>query len=256
MRFRWVGTVEEFDGRMLRLFDRGHREEDVFTRELREIGAKVITRDPENAGKQIGFTTLHGHVNGFLDGIAWNMPGSTQDEVVVEFKTHNNKSYKQLEKHGVRKAKPAHWSQCQVYMGEMGLEEAFYMAVNKDDDSLYGEYIAFDERAYADMMEMAEDIIYGAIAPLKVSHDPNYFLCRMCTEVESCQRNKEPSKNCRTCEHSRPAVNDDMKIAQLPENTPNIWICEFHGKALTVDDQVSGCGDYEMDDYLRSEIEC
>src|SRR6056300_1582695 len=58
LRFRWVGVVETFEGRMLRLFDRGHREEEVFTRELKSIGAKVMTRDPEDCTKQIGFSTL------------------------------------------------------------------------------------------------------------------------------------------------------------------------------------------------------
>jgi hypothetical protein len=241
---------------MLRLFDRGHREEEVFTRELKSIGAKVMTRDPENCTKQIGFSTLAGHVNGFLDGIAWNMPGSTAEEVVVEFKTHNNKSFKQLEKHGVRKAKPAHWSQMQIYMGEFELEEAFYMAVNKDDDSLYGEYVAFDEKAYNDMVEKAHDIIYGSVAPLKVSHDPNYFLCRLCTEVESCQRNKEPSKNCRTCQYARPSTEEDQALDGFPNTSPNMWVCEFHGRPLNVEEQISGCGDYQLDDYLRSEIGC
>jgi len=256
LRFRWVGVVEEFEGRMLRLFDRGHREEEVFTKELKSIGAKDMTRDPDDAGKQIGFSTLHGHVNGFLDGVAWNMPGSTADEVVVEFKTHSSKSFKQLEKDGVKKAKPAHWSQMQVYMGEFELEEAFYMAVNKDTDALYGEYVAFDAAAYSRMMDDAEELIFGCVAPLKVSHDPNYFLCRMCTERESCQRNQEPAKNCRTCEYSRPATDDDKAIAGIPDTAPYIWVCEHHGKALTIDDQVSGCGDYQLDDYLRSEIGC
>jgi len=241
---------------MLRLFQRGHAEEDVFVRELKSVGANVMTRDPEDGTKQIGFVTLNGHCVGFLDGIAWNMPGSTEEEVVVEFKTSNNKSFKQLEKHGVKKAKPAHWSQMQIYMGEMGLGEAFYMACNKDTDELYGEYVSFDENAYNDMMETAHDIVYGPIAPLKVSHDPNYFLCRVCTEKNSCQSNQEPSKNCRTCQFSRPSTEEDHAIEGFPSSKPYIWICEHHGKALTIDDQVSGCGDYQLDDYLRSEIGC
>ncbi len=45
MHFRGIHR-ERFDGRMLRLFDRGQREESVFIQELRWIGAEVMDRDP------------------------------------------------------------------------------------------------------------------------------------------------------------------------------------------------------------------
>lgn len=44
--FRWCAK-ENFDGRMLRLFQRGHREEQVFIEYLRGIGCKVIEYDYE-----------------------------------------------------------------------------------------------------------------------------------------------------------------------------------------------------------------
>lgn len=256
LRFRWVGEVESFDGRMLRLFDRGHREEPVFERELRAIGADITTRDPNDGTKQIGFSTMAGHVNGFLDGIATNMPGSTEDTVVVEFKTHSEKSFKDLMKKGVKESKPAHWSQMQLYMGEMDLDEAFYMAVNKNTDELYGEYVLFDGDAYARMMENAHEVIFGVVAPPKISHDPNFYLCRMCSEVESCQRNKEPHKSCRSCEHSRPSTEEDQAIDGFPNSSPNVWVCEFHGIPLDIEAQITGCSHYELSLYLKTELEC
>lgn len=44
--FRWATMGEAFDGRMLRLFNRGHREEAVFVEELRGIGCDVRDVDP------------------------------------------------------------------------------------------------------------------------------------------------------------------------------------------------------------------
>ena len=250
LRFRWADELEPFDGRMLRLFLRGTREEEVFIKELRSIGAHVLATDPDNPGKQIGFSTLHGHVNGFLDAIVCNLMGSREDEVIAEFKTFNDKSFKQLEKLGVEKAKPAHYSQMQLYMHVMGYKEAFYLASNKNDDSLYGEFVTYDQEMCERMMASAEDLIFGALMPPRINENPTFYVCKMCSAHSVCHGDREPDKSCRTCEHSRPATNDDKKLGDMPETMPNIWICEYHGRLLTVSEQAEGCGDFEYNRYL------
>ena len=57
-----------FDGRMLRLFETGDREEDRIVSNLRGVGVTVWERDPET-GKQVRFTECGGHFALSLDGV-------------------------------------------------------------------------------------------------------------------------------------------------------------------------------------------
>ena len=64
LSFRWA-VIEQFSGRILRLFDRGKREEEFVIRNLRAVGVDV--REDED-GKQFR-VDFGGHVGGSLDGI-------------------------------------------------------------------------------------------------------------------------------------------------------------------------------------------
>lgn len=57
--FRWCDPAGQFEGRILRLFDRGHREEATFVAELRGIGCKVYDIDP-STGRQFTFKAVYG----------------------------------------------------------------------------------------------------------------------------------------------------------------------------------------------------
>ena len=57
-----------FDGRMLRLFQTGDREEDRIVANLRAVGVTVWDTDPDT-GKQIRFTACAGHFALSLDGV-------------------------------------------------------------------------------------------------------------------------------------------------------------------------------------------
>ena len=102
--FRWA-TSPTFDGRMLRLFLRGHREEELFLEELRGMGVEVLDRDPDTK-QQFRWTGHKGHLAGSADGVALGLPEAPKTWAIVEFKTHGDKSFNELKKSGVEKAKP------------------------------------------------------------------------------------------------------------------------------------------------------
>ena len=56
--FRW-GTESDFNGRLLRLFRRGHQEEGPLVADLRNAGVTVLDADPRT-GKQFQFSVLEG----------------------------------------------------------------------------------------------------------------------------------------------------------------------------------------------------
>src|ERR1700676_754460 len=63
--FRWV-KANMFDGRMLRLFERGQLEEDRIDKLLFGIGFKIRTINPDT-NKQYQIVGAHGHYGGSLD---------------------------------------------------------------------------------------------------------------------------------------------------------------------------------------------
>ena len=81
-RHAWSPT---FDGRMLRLFETGDREEDRIVANLRAVGITVWDKDPDT-GKQIMFSECGGHFALSLDGVGEGFAESSKPHT-LEFKT-------------------------------------------------------------------------------------------------------------------------------------------------------------------------
>lgn len=228
--FRWATNGETFEGRMKRLFDRGHREEHTFVAELRGIGCTVHDIDP-SSGQQFRFKAVAGHFGGGIDGVALGVPEAPKTWHLVEFKTHNDKSFSALLKQGVEASKPEHYAQMQVYMHLAQLERALYLAVNKNDDSLYSERVRYDEAAAQALMAKAERVIYAPEPLPRLSEDPAFYKCKMCPMAAVCHGERLPPRSCRTCLHATPAKDGD-----------GTWTCAKYGGAeIPLDAQREGC---------------
>lgn len=228
---RWA-TKPSFSGRLLRLFDTGHREEPRMVQDLRDIGVELFERDPKT-GKQFSYSDMAGHFRGNLDGVAKSVPGGGRQPYVVEFKTHSNKSFNDLKKQGVEKSKPMHYAQMQVYMGWSKMDRALYLAKNKDTDELYCERIAFDVALYERLRAKASSIIFSDLPPQRLTDDPAFFICKMCDHNQVCHGNRVPQKSCRTCVHLTPQSTGD-----------GIWKCKRYDLEPTHAQQLTGCDDH------------
>jgi len=226
LTFRWA-LQPEFSGRILRLFDTGQREESRLVEELRGIGAEVWDKDPES-GDQFRVSACGGHFGGSLDGIAKGLPEAPQTAAVLEFKTHNDKSFNELEKSKVRISKPQHFDQMTIYMGLMDLTRALYMALNKNTDAVYTEWVEFDKGHFDNLMERAQHLIDRTSSPEPLSHDPSYYICKMCNFHKHCHGGVAAEANCRTCCHASPIENA-------------AWACDHHKKNLDDKTQREGC---------------
>lgn len=224
--FRWA-TKKKFSGRMKRLFDRGFREEQRFLEELRGIGVEIHEHDPVTK-LQHRFEAIDGHFGGSCDGVGRGFPEGPKTWAVVEFKTHSNKSFTDLVSKGVEQSKPEHYAQMQVYMGLAEIDRALYLAVNKDDDTLYTEWVRFDKATFEALMARAEKIIRADEPPPGISTDPAWWQCKFCDHAELCHGQIAAAKSCRTCVHASPAPD-----AQ--------WRCESQKRSLSVAEQRLGC---------------
>lgn len=231
--FRWA-TVSKFKGRILRLFNRGHLEEGRFIAALLTIGVQIYQQD-EN-GKQFRISDVGGHFGGSGDGVAIGIPDLPPGTpCLLEFKTHNDKSFQKLVKEGVRAAKFEHYVQMNTYMRKMGLPVALYGAVNKNDDDFYFEIVTLDTATADQFSDRARQIILLKEAPARISESPGWFACSWCDHKPVCHLKAAPARNCRTCKHSE--ARDDGN-----------WYCTLPGfeQVIPKELQLTGCSHYEV----------
>lgn len=231
--FRWY-QKSHFGGRMLRLFNRGHLEEARFIACLLTIGAQVYQQDEH--GKQFTISELNGHFGGSGDGIAVGLPDLPAGmPALLEFKTHNDKSFQKLAQEGVRSAKFEHYVQMQVYMRKMGLTVALYGAVNKNDDTLHFELVQLDTATADQFLDRGRTLVMLQQPPKKLNESAGWYGCRFCDLKPVCHLGAAPEKNCRTCAYSEPRAD-------------GLWWCKQGPAELSIDKarQLTGCEFYEV----------
>jgi hypothetical protein len=228
--FRWA-TDPKFDGRMLRLFETGQKEEARIIDNLRSVGLEIYDREPDT-GKQMNYSEpLFGHFGGSLDGIGIKFPEALKTWHVLELKTSSKKLFEKLLKEGVEKAKPQHYAQVQVYMRWSKLERAMYIVYCKDDDRMYCERIYYDKDFAEQLVEKARRVIYSAVPLERLGSNINDFRCKFCDHIESCWGKSLPLVSCRTCAHVTPLEDgtwecglDKTILSESKQKTP----CERH----------------------------
>lgn len=253
-KFRWM-MLEEFDGRMRRLFARGHREEERYVNYLERIGCKVyrfqdpilnyhpesgsyfysakfevgdgliedVTGHPahEAEAERLGLKRKQFRVNGVMGHY-----GGSCDGVVItpwypnlpfigEFKTHNYKSFSYYLEHGLKKGKAQHYDQMCGYGEKLQIKYGLYFPENKNDDSIEPEILELDWQRGKQLELKAQDIILAKEPPAKISDNPAFFDCKYCGAKDICHKGAIPLKNCRSCKNSIPTENATWTCARF-----------------------------------------
>lgn len=231
--FRWF-TRPKFDGRILRLFNRGHLEEGRVISALLSIGVQVFQQDAN--GKQFRIAGSSGHYGGSGDGFALGIPDLPPDQHCgLEVKTHNDKSFADLKAKGVRISKTEHFAQMQQYMRKFNVPVCLYVAVNKNNDEYYMEIVTLDAAVADQYIDRADRIIWMHSPPKKINESPGWFGCKWCDHRPVCHLGAKPDMNCRTCAFSEPRDTGDA-----------VWHCKLHQRDIPKEIQLSGCGSYEI----------
>jgi hypothetical protein len=228
----WASLPEKVKGRNKRLMERGNLEEARYEADLKNIGVEFY-------GAQDKIRLVAGHVRGKRDGAGIGFLNAPKTEALVEFKTANEKNFKIVVKKGVKEGKPEHYGQCQLGMHQFGLSRCLYFVVNKNDETIYEEWIHYDAEYCLQQLARAERIVRATTPPARISEDPASFLCMFCKHKAVCHEDALPRVTCRSCLHSTAEMSGDAH-----------WTCSRWNKPLSFDEQKLACGAHLFDPDL------
>jgi hypothetical protein len=228
--FRWCER-EYFNGQMQLLFQRGHREEE-FNKEILE-GLGFIVRLDDGNGKQDRVEAVGGHFGGSLDAtlvVPERYPLSIPIPFFLgEFKTKGTgRGFKLLLDKGVRVGNEEHWRQMNVYAYYKQWKYGIYFSTCKNDDDRHVEVVEFDWRIGEALTAKAQNIILSQTPPPRINNRPTQEPCKTCPMVTLCFGNREPLRNCRSCENAYPVEGAE-------------WACKAVGQIIPRDVVPVGC---------------
>lgn len=216
---------EDFDGRMLRLFQHGHHEEERVIKDLKDIGLDVVSEGDGHTG-QVDVQAFHGLVRGHIDGLVRQDDGPW---MLFECKTGNRKSYGKSAKDGVKKAKPVHYAQMQTYMGLLQQQwpehfdgappvQALYIIVCKDDENIHAEIVDFDPPYFEQLGELARATLEATKPPSRPFTVPDARHCTWCPHSDACWEGGEPDHVCGTCTHYKTDMEAGEHVCTLNQS--------------------------------------
>lgn len=217
------------DGRMARLFSRGHREEAQVIEILKHANIEVSDIDPET-GRQYRFENIGGHFGGSCDGIA-----TLHDygiKAIFECKTANDKSFNALEKNGLVFEKELHYTQMCMYGAHFNINWGLYVCVNKNNDDIYIEIPELFPSIGQTQLERAKLIIEAKEPPERITEEPN-FRCTFCNYKNLCHfGEKQDYVNCFSCSKATPIDGGE-------------WHCSEYDSKIPSDHMIKGCGEWQ-----------
>jgi hypothetical protein len=164
----------------LRIFEAGHRGEDIVADWLRLAGFDLRTERAD--GRQFGFSALDGRFKGHIDGCLVAGPVPLAYPALWENKALGAASWKDVVKRGLTLSKPVYAAQIALYQAYLELPNpALFTALNRDTMELYSELVPFDPALAQTMSDRAVEVVVasdaGELLP-RVAQERTSILCR------------------------------------------------------------------------------
>jgi hypothetical protein len=153
----------EFEPKTLRIFEAGHRAEDIVAAWLRAAGFDLRTHRSD--GRQFGFSALDGRFRGHIDGCLVAGPVAMEFPALWENKALGAASWTEVVKKGVVLAKPLYAAQIALYQAYLDLPNpALFTALNRDTFELHCELVQFDATLAQHASDRAVQIVRASDA--------------------------------------------------------------------------------------------
>jgi hypothetical protein len=169
-----------FEPRTLRIFEAGHRAEDIVAGWLRL--AKFDIRTERSDGVQFGFEALGGRFKGHIDGCIVSGPVAMAYPALWENKALGAASWKEVVKRGVSQARPVYTAQIALYQAYLELPNpALFTALNRDTMEIMAELVPFDAALAQAMSDRAVQVVRASEAQEllpRAGRDRTAVICR------------------------------------------------------------------------------
>lgn len=127
---------ERFDAKTLRIFAFGHKAEELVGDEIVRCGHSLTHQQA-----QVIWCNRYGHIDGVIDDtVLW------ENKSLNSFAFNGTKKIPGLINVGVKEKYPQYYDQIMSYMNGMGLGEALFTGLNKDNSIIYQEEIPYCEK--------------------------------------------------------------------------------------------------------------
>ena len=168
--YTWKNILPVNDGRVLKIFETGNIQEDIIISRIKQNGFNIYHQQKRLVDNEIN--NLTGKIDGILD--------YNNKEYILEVKTFNDKRFKDLLKNGVILSNSLHYAQMIMYMGWTEIMQSLYVAINKNDETIYTEIVNFDILLFHALRSKAKKIIESKEIPKGISDKKTFFKCKMC----------------------------------------------------------------------------
>lgn len=183
---------KDFEGKTLRIFDRGHSFEELARGWLIDAGFDVSSWSAKT-GAPHGFSQANGKFRGHVDGVIVSGPAipDVGYPCLWEAKCMGAKGYREIERQGLKKARPGYYAQVQIYMAYLDLtaHPAIFTVTNGDTAEQQHLLIPFDPEEAQRQTDKAVRIIQateaGDLLP-RAFAGPDYFECKFCPFAGRC----------------------------------------------------------------------
>ena len=238
--FNWY-TQRNIPGRILRLFDRGNREEAPLVEAIRSAHIEVQPVNPSTNRQWTFRDPGLPHFGGSADAISRGWFGN-DTWVGLEFKTAGAARWREFSRKGIEETSPTYFGQVQSMMRLSHLDcsptpplnSFIEIIVNKDNDELYAELIPRDPEV-GEILKVKAERIFEARHPTEVeriSEYGDYYLCKFCDHSSICHGYDDavPAPTCRSCAHV--------------SMTTRTWRCGLKRRRLSRSASLAGCAEY------------
>jgi hypothetical protein len=192
IQFEYAGATREsdFPPETLRKFDLGHMGEELAGAWFTDAGFKLTQRN-QRTGERFRWTQLDDQASGEPDGVFISGPPVFGYPAMWEHKFVGAKTFREVDKNGLKKARHGYWMQCQINMAYLGLTEhpTVFTLTNGDSGEQLHLLIEFDPEGAQMTSDKAVRIVKATQAgdllprPFK---DRSFYICKSCFFANRC----------------------------------------------------------------------
>ena len=194
IQFEYAGAPREknFPPETLRKFDLGHMSEELARAWFRDANFQLVQRS-ERTGELFAFSQLDGRFKGHPDGVFVGGPAlpGVGYPCLWEHKGVGAKTFREVGKSGLKKARPGYYAQVAIYPAYLNLTQhpGIFTVSNLDSGEQLHLLIPFDAEEAQRMSDRAVRIVKatdaGELLP-RPFKERTYFECKWCAFQERC----------------------------------------------------------------------